>query len=107
YQTQGRYDEAIQQLQALVKSSDGKTTQDDKDNRSVFLERLGTAYRDNNQVPQAIDTFHEMLALGKDSQKRGYQELIDTYREAKDWQKATETAKEAIEKLPGDRELKI
>ncbi len=107
YQTQGRYDEAIQQLQTLLKSSEGKASQDDKDNRSVFLERLGTAYRDNNQEQQAIDTFHQMLALGKDSQKRGYQELIDTYREAKDWQKATDVAKEATEKLPDDRELKI
>jgi predicted Zn-dependent protease len=48
-----------------------------------------------------------MLALGKDGQKRGYQELIDTYREAKDWQKATDVAKEATEKLPDDRDLKI
>jgi tetratricopeptide (TPR) repeat protein len=107
YQTQGRYDEAIQQLQALLKSSEGKTSQDDQDNRSVFLERLGTAYRDNNQEQQAIDTFRQMLALGKDSQKRGYQELIDTYREAKEWQKATDVAKEATEKLPDDRDLKI
>ncbi len=107
YQTQGRYDEAIQQLQALLKSSEGKTAQDDQDNRSVFLERLGTAYRDNNQEQQAIDTFRQMLTLGKDSQKRGYQELIDTYREAKDWQKATDVAKEATEKLPDDRDLKI
>jgi tetratricopeptide (TPR) repeat protein len=107
YQTQGRYDEAIQQLQALLKSSEGKTSQDDQDNRSVFLERLGTAYRDNNQEQQAIDTFRQMLALGKDGQKRGYQELIDTYREAKDWQKATDVAKEATEKLPDDRDLKI
>lgn len=107
YQTQGRYDEAIQQLQTLVKSTEGKTAQDEVDNHSVFLERLGTAYRDNNQQQQAIDTFHQMLALGKDSRKRGYQELIDTYRETKDWQKATEVAKEATEKMPDDRELKI
>jgi predicted Zn-dependent protease len=68
---------------------------------------LGTVYRDNNQEQQAIDTFRQMLALGDDSAKRGYQELIDTYREAKDWQKATDVAKEATEKLPKDRDLKI
>jgi len=107
YQTQGRYDEAAQQLQALLKANESKTAQDDQDNRSVFLERLGTVYRDNNQEQQAIDTFRQMLALGDDSAKRGYQELIDTYREAKDWQKATDVAKEATEKLPKDRDLKI
>ncbi len=107
YQAQGRYDDAIQQLQALLKSSENKTAQDEQDNRSIFLERLGTVYRDNNQEQQAIDTFRQMLSLGDDSAKRGYQELIDTYREAKDWQKATEVAKEATEKLPNDRDLKI
>jgi tetratricopeptide (TPR) repeat protein len=107
YQTQGHYDDAIQQLQALLKSSEMKNSQDDLDNRSIFLERLGSVYRDNNQQQQAIDTFQKMLTLGDDSAKRGYQELIDTYREAKDWQKATATAKEATQKLPKDRELKM
>ncbi len=107
YQTQGRYDDAIQQLQALLKSGEGKSAQDDRDNRSIFLERLGTVYRDNNQQQQAVDTFRQMLALGDDSAKRGYQELIDTYRGAKDWPKATAAAKEATEKLPKDRDLKI
>ena len=107
YQAQGRYDDAIQQLQALLKSGENKTGNDEQDNRSIFLERLGTVYRDNNQEQQAVDTFRQMLSLGDDNAKRGYQELIDTYREAKDWQKATEVAKEATEKLPNDRDLKI
>jgi len=107
YQAQGRYDDAIQQLQALLKSGENKTGNDEQDNRSIFLERLGTVYRDNNQEQQAIDTFRQMLSLGDDNAKRGYQELIDTYREAKDWQKATDVAKEATEKLPNDRDLKI
>ena len=107
YQAQGRYDDAIQQLQALLKSGESKKGTDEQDNRSIFLERLGTVYRDNNQEQQAVDTFRQMLTLGPDSTKRGYQELIDIYREAKDWQKATEVAKEATEKLPEDRDLKI
>jgi tetratricopeptide (TPR) repeat protein len=107
YQAQGRYDDAIQQLQALLKSGENKTGNEEQDNRSIFLERLGTVYRDNNQEQQAVDTFRQMLSLGDDNAKRGYQELIDTYREAKDWQKATEVAKEATEKLPNDRDLKI
>jgi tetratricopeptide (TPR) repeat protein len=107
YQAQGRYDDAIQQLQSYLKSSENSVSPDDKDKRSIFLERLGTVYRDNNQEQQAVDTFRQMLPLGDDSAKRGYQELIDTYREGKDWQKATDVAKEATEKLPNDRDLKI
>ena len=110
YQAQGRYDDAVQELQALLKRTeraDNKYSQENQDNRAIFLERLGTIYRDNNNQPQAIETFQKMLALGDDSAKRGYQQIIDTYREAKQWQKATDAAKAATEKLPKDRDLKM
>jgi tetratricopeptide (TPR) repeat protein len=110
YQAQGRYDEAIQELQDLLKSSektDGKYSQEELDNRGIFIERLGTVCRDNGQQQQALDTFQQMLTMGDDNAKRGYQEIIDTYREAKQWQKATDAAKEATERLPKDRDLKM
>ncbi len=45
--------------------------------------------------------------MGDDNAERGYQQIIDTYREAKQWQKATDAAKEATQKLPNDRGLKM
>src|SRR5450432_2523428 len=110
YQAQGRYDEAIQVLQDLLKKGekpDNSYTQAEKNNRSVFLERLGTIYRDNKNDTQAIETFRKMLALGDENAERGYQQIIDTYREAKQWQQATDTAKEAVQKLPNNRSLKM
>jgi tetratricopeptide (TPR) repeat protein len=110
YQAQGRYDEAIQILQDLLKKTekpDASYTQSEKNNRAVFLERLGTIYRDNNNSPAALDTFRKMLTLGDDNSKRGYQQIIDTYREAKQWPQATEAAREAVQKLPKDRDLKM
>jgi tetratricopeptide (TPR) repeat protein len=110
YQAQGRYDDAIQELQALLKrteKADNKYDQEDQDNRAIFLERLGTVYRDNANQLLAIQTFQQMLTLGDDNAKRGYQQIIDTYREAKQWQKATDAAKEATQKLPKDRDLKM
>jgi tetratricopeptide (TPR) repeat protein len=110
YQAQGRYDDATQQLQNLLKSSekaDNKYTQEDQDNRAIFLERLGSVYRDNNNEQAALDTFQKMLVLGDDNAKRGYQEIIDTYRQAKQWQKATDAAKEASQKMPKDHELQM
>ncbi len=64
YQAQGRYDEAIQVLQDLLKKTekpDSSYTQGEKSNRAVFLERLGTIYRDNNNNQAAIDTFRKMI----------------------------------------------
>ncbi|MGA8312113.1 MAG: tetratricopeptide repeat protein [Terriglobales bacterium] len=110
YQAQGRYDEAIQLLQDLVKKTekaDNSYTQPEKNNRAVFLERLGTIYRDNSNDAQAIETFRKMLTLGDENAERGYQQIIDTYREAKQWQQATDAAKEAVQKLPNDRSLKM
>ena len=48
-----------------------------------------------------------MLALGDDNAERGYQEIIDTYREAKQWPQATAAAKEAVQKMPNDRDLRM
>ena len=110
YQAQGRFDDAVQELQSLLKTTekpDGKYSQEEQGNRTIFLQRLGEVYRDNNNEQAAIETFQKMLALGDDNAKRGYQEIIDTYRQAKEWQKATEEAKEATQKLPKDRDLKM
>ena len=110
YQAQGRYDEAAQALKELLKKTekaDGNYSSGERSNRSVFLERLGTVYRAENNNQLAVDTFRQMLTLGDDASERGYQQIIDTYRQAKDWQKATDAAKEATQKLPNDRSLKM
>jgi tetratricopeptide (TPR) repeat protein len=108
YQAQGRYDEAAQALQDLLKKTekaDNNYTQGERNNRAVFLERLGTVYRDQDKYQEAVDVFRKMIALGDDNAVRGYQQVIDTYREAKQWQQATAVAKEAVQKLPNDRGL--
>ena len=110
YQAQGRYDEAAQVLQDLLnktEKTDGSYTQGERNNRAVFLERLGTNYRDAGNNQAAIDTFRKMLTLGDENATRGYQQIIDTYREAKQWQQATAAAKEAVQKMPNDRGLRM
>jgi tetratricopeptide (TPR) repeat protein len=110
YQSQGRDEEAAQTLKQLLdktEKADGNYTQGEKSNRAVFLERLGTIYRDMGNNQGALDTFRKMLPLGDDNAVRGYQQIIDTYREAKQWPQATAAAKEAVQKLPNDRGLKM
>ncbi|HZT00069.1 MAG TPA: tetratricopeptide repeat protein [Terriglobales bacterium] len=110
YQAQGRFDEAAQTLSDLLKKTektDNSYTQGERNNRAVFLERLGTVYRDQDKYNEAIEAFRKMIALGDDNAVRGYQQIIDTYREAKQWQQATVVAKEATQKLPNDRGLQM
>jgi tetratricopeptide (TPR) repeat protein len=104
YQAQGRYDEAVPIMRDLLKKSekaDGKYSNGERSNRAVFLERLGAIYRDQGNIKAANETFREVISLGGDENiERGYQEIIDTWREAKDWQKAYDVAQEAVQKLP-------
>jgi tetratricopeptide (TPR) repeat protein len=110
YQAQGRYDDAIKLLQDLLKKtekSDSSLSQADRTNRAIFIERLGMIYREQENYTAAVETFRKMLTLGDDNARSGYQEIIDTYREAKQWNQATAVAKEAVEKLPNDRDLRM
>jgi tetratricopeptide (TPR) repeat protein len=110
YHAQGRYDEAVQTLQDLLKKTekpDNKYSQEEKDNRAIFLERLGAIYGDKNNEQLAIDTFQKMLVLGDENAERGYGAIIDTYRENKEWQKATDAARDASQKMPKSRKLKM
>ncbi|SPF47033.1 Tetratricopeptide repeat protein [Candidatus Sulfotelmatobacter kueseliae] len=110
YQSQGRYDDAIKLLQDLLKKSeksDPNYSQAERNNRAIFLERLGMVYREQENYTAAADTFRKMLFLGDENERSGYQEIIDTYREAKQWPQATAAAKEAVEKMPDDRDLRM
>jgi tetratricopeptide (TPR) repeat protein len=106
----GNFEEAAQQLDDLLartEKASGVYTTAERNNRAIFLERLGTIYRDQSKTELAVKTFRKMTELGDDSVSRGYQQIIETYRDAKDWPAATAAAREAVGKLPGDRGLQM
>jgi tetratricopeptide (TPR) repeat protein len=109
-QAQGHYDDAIVILNQLLQKtehSNGEYDASEKSNRSIFLERLGSVYRDANKPQLAVDTFRGMFDLGDEYAIRGYQEIIETYRDQKQWQLATNTAEEAAKRFPNDRAMQI
>ena len=110
YESLGRYDEAIDTLTTLIQRNqraEGVYSPGERNNMSIFLERLGTIYRENRKPQQAVETFRKMTALGDDAASRGYQQMIDTYRDNRQWKEATEVAQEASKRLPNDRGLKM
>ena len=110
YQAQGRYDEAAKILQDLIKKTEKSetcTSQADRNNRAIFVERLGMIYREQENYTAAVETFRKMLTWGDENARSGYQEIIDTYRDAKQWPQATAAAREAVQKLPNDRDLRM
>jgi tetratricopeptide (TPR) repeat protein len=106
----GHYDDAAAVYEKMVDQTshaNGAYTAEEKNNRGIFLERLGSIYHEQNKVDQAIATYQKMIDMGGDSATRGYQGQIDTYRDAKMFDKAVETAKKAVEANPKDRDLKL
>ncbi len=106
-ESQGKYDDAIQVLTSLLQKTEHGDEPADKNNRAVFLERLGTVYKEANKPQLAIETFQKMLTLGDDNASRGYQEMVETYRDDKNWQMATNVSEEAAKKYPNDRSLQL
>jgi len=110
YEAQGRYDDAATLLQNLLKRSekpDGNYTASEKNNRGVFLERLGSVYREENKDQPAIAIYHQLIQLGNDQAERGYEQIVETYRTEKQWGLALNAAQEAAQKLPDSREMKM
>ncbi|MFL6438632.1 MAG: tetratricopeptide repeat protein [Terriglobales bacterium] len=109
-EAEGKFDEAIQLLQGLVDKTQkpiATLSSSERNNRSVFLERLGSIYRETGKNQQAIETFRKMMDLGDESTKRGYSQIIDTYREDKQWNQATAAAQEAVKALPKEADMRM
>jgi tetratricopeptide (TPR) repeat protein len=105
---EGRTDKAIDALKAVLKDTEKKSyTENEKTYRANFLERLGEFYRASNQYQPAVDAFRQAGDLDADSAPRIAAEIIDTYRQAKDYKNAKAEADAALKKYPDERALKL
>ncbi len=106
----GRYDEAAEaygHMVELTSHANGAYTVEEKKNRAIFLERLGSVYHEQNKTEMAVAAYQKMIELGGDAAVRGYQGQIDTWRDAKKFDKAVETARKAADANPKSQELKL
>ncbi|HEY9125535.1 MAG TPA: tetratricopeptide repeat protein, partial [Acidobacteriaceae bacterium] len=106
----GRYDEAVAAYQKMVdvtSHANGAYTQDEKNNRSIFLGQLASVYHEENKTDEAIATYQKLIDLGGDFAKRGYQGQVDVYRDARKFDEATAICRKAVAANPKDRDLKL
>ena len=109
-EAQGKFDDAAELLQKLLAATshpDNNYTSGERNNRALFLERLGNVYREETRPLLAVETFRKIVDLGGDEAPRGYQEIIDSYREQKQWADAARVTREASSKFPNDKSLKL
>ncbi|MGA3130094.1 MAG: tetratricopeptide repeat protein [Terracidiphilus sp.] len=106
----GRLDDAVQTYQQMVDATshaNGAYTEEEKNNRSIFLERLGAVSLEENKIDQAIAAYQKMIDLGGSIAVRGYQGEVDAYRAAHEFDKSLDVAKKAVAANPNDRDLKL
>ena len=71
YDALGKYDQATGILNGLLDASshpDGKYTDEEKQNRAYFLNRLGIIYREQNKTAEAVAAYKQMVDLGGDAE---------------------------------------
>lgn len=110
YDSLGRYDDATGVLTKLVSDTDhpdGKYSDGEKANRAIFLDRLGIIYREQNKTPEAVAAYKQMVELGGDFAKGGYQGEVDAYRDAHQWKEATAAADAAAKAQPKDHAVQL
>jgi tetratricopeptide (TPR) repeat protein len=106
----GRYDDATGVLNKLIASSahaDGVYSESEKANRSIFLDRLGIIYREQNKTTDAVAAYQKLIDMGGENARSGYQGQVDAYRDAHQWKEATAAAAAAAKALPKDHAVQL
>jgi len=101
----GHYDDAVQIFEKLAAGSEhtsGQYSEQEKNNRSLFLDRLAIVYREQNKTDKAIATYQQMAELGGDYAEHAWESEVDAYRDAHEYDKATQVARDAAAKAPKD-----
>ncbi|MBL8240332.1 MAG: tetratricopeptide repeat protein [Bryobacterales bacterium] len=108
YEAQDKLPEAIAAMKEVLNDSSTRgASAEAKKNRARLMERLGLLYRNNAQYSEAADSFKEVGELDKDAATRAAAQVIESWRQGKDYQKSVSAADEALKKFPGDRMIRL
>jgi len=106
----GRLDDAAkvyEQLATATAHPSGQYSDEEKGNYVTVLVHLAEVYREQSRPEQAIAIYHKMAALGGDLPGQAYDQEVETWREAHDYDKAVALAREAVEKQPKSVSAKL
>ena len=123
YDALGKYDQATGLLTKLVDSTthpDGKYSEQDKQNRYYFLNRLGILDREQNKTTEAVAAYKQMVELGGGCDSAasdddahpcyaefGYDGEVEAYRDAHQWKDAASAAADGAKAQPKNHGLQL
>jgi tetratricopeptide (TPR) repeat protein len=106
-ESEGKTADAIARLKDMLDATAKSTyNPEERGNRVALLEQLGVMYRENQQYAPAVEAFRQMVTVDPDVGARSAVQIVETYRQAKNFPMAEKTAQEAAAKYPDDRMLK-
>lgn len=108
FEAQGKLPEAIAALREVLNEPAMKAPAPEaKKNRAGLVERLGMLYRNNDQYAESVASFREMGELDKDRGVRAAAQVVESWRQGKEYARAIAEADEALKKYPGDRMIRL
>jgi tetratricopeptide (TPR) repeat protein len=110
-EAEGNLEEAIRLIQGVLdstaKSGPDNYTAQEKTNRAIFLEKLGSLYNEKGDFAAAENAFGQLVELGGDNAIRGRVHLMETYQQNRQYDKALKASEEALAENPDNREVVI
>lgn len=106
----GHLDDSARVFEQLVTATEhpsGQYSDEEKGNYAAVLDRLAQVYREQNKPDQAVAAYQKMTALGGDLEEQAYDQIVETWREAHEYDKAVAAARVAVEKQPKSVDAKL
>jgi len=103
-EAEGKIPDAIKTLKGILDATTKKAySASEKTSRIFLLQNLGDLQRTVEQYGAAVETFRQVADIDPDSAPRAEAQIIETYRQGKEFAKAETEADAAIKKFPNDR----
>jgi len=113
-EAEGKADQALVALKSILDETAKKNyTEAEMRRREALLEEYGVTSRASEKYPQAVEAFRQIATMygdspsGKESVQRATVQVIDTYRQAKDFDSAIREADGALKKYPNERMIHV
>lgn len=98
---EGKNEEAITALEQLIKDTEKDSYSPAETRARVMLfEQLGAMNRTHGHTEEAVKAFTSMGELDEDARPRAQIHIIESYRQGRDFEKALERSKAAVEIYP-------
>jgi len=107
---EGRLEDALKRTNDILKKTEktnGRYTEAEKQNRRLFLVNQGMLNRDLGNYEAAVRTFQDVKTLTNENDGRLDAVIIETYRMAKNSDKALQYSDQSLVQNPGNRQLQM